>query len=116
MSRAMRASDRPYLLCAAGVIACSLALAAPPLLAETWIGAWATSPQHWTPGRLQSFRNQTIRLIVHTTTGGPRARVRISNVFGDQPLTIGAAHMARRASGADIDPATDRALTFGGKP
>jgi len=82
---------------------------------EHWIGTWGASPQHWLLGRLQSFENQSIRLIVHTSAGGKRVRIRISNAFGDQPLHIGAAHIARRASAADVDAATDRRLTFSGQ-
>ncbi|MDQ3745255.1 MAG: SGNH/GDSL hydrolase family protein [Acidobacteriota bacterium] len=83
--------------------------------AGRWIGTWAAAPQLAVPGRAQTFRNQTLRLIVHVSAGGKRVRVRLSNVFGDQPLVIGGAHVARRASGSDIDPASDRALTFGGR-
>jgi lysophospholipase L1-like esterase len=54
-----------------------------------------------------------LRLIVHTTAAGKTVRVTISNVFGDQPLVIGSAHVARRVTGANIDPASDRALMFG---
>lgn len=82
---------------------------------EHWIGTWAASPQHWLLGRLASFENQTVRLIVHTSASGNRVRIRLSNEFGDQPLHVGAAHIARRATGAEIDPSTDRALTFSGK-
>lgn len=47
--------------------------------------------------------------------GGSRWRVRLSNEFGDGPLTIAAAHIAR-AMGADtIDPASDIELSFGGR-
>lgn len=52
---------------------------------------------------------------MHTSAGGKRIRVKLSNVFGDQPLAVGGAHVARRASGADVDPASDRVLTFGGR-
>ncbi|HSP14735.1 MAG TPA: SGNH/GDSL hydrolase family protein [Thermoanaerobaculia bacterium] len=83
---------------------------------QHWIGTWAAAPQHWMPGRLLSFRNQTLRLIVHTSAGGTKVRIKISNTFGDQPLLIGRAHIARRAAGADIDPISDRALTFHGQP
>src|SRR5215470_1223926 len=82
---------------------------------EHWIGTWAASPQHWLLGGLQSFENQTIRLIVHTSAGGKRVRVRLSNAFGEQPLHIGAAHIARRTTGAEIDPASDHALAFSGQ-
>jgi len=64
-------------------------------------------------GHAQTFRNQTLRLIVHASAGGKRVRVRISNAFGDQPLVIGSAHIARRAAAANIDPGSDRTLTFG---
>ena len=77
-----------------------------------WIGTWAAAPQAAIKGRVQTFHNQTLRLIVHTSVGGKKVRVKIANTFGDQPLHIGAAHIARRASEADIDPASDRALKF----
>ena len=81
-----------------------------------WIGTWATAPQPAIPSQVQTFRNQTLRLIVHASAGGAKARIKISNTYGDQPLVIGAAHIARRTSGADIDPASDHALTFNGHP
>jgi lysophospholipase L1-like esterase len=82
---------------------------------QQWIGTWAASPQAPRPGRVQTFRNQTLRLVVHTSAGGSKARVRISNVFGDQPLVVAGAHIARRTAEAGIDPATDRALLFRGR-
>ena len=82
---------------------------------DNWIGTWATAPQAAIPGNAQSVRNQTLRLIVHTSAGGKKVRVKFSNTFGDKPLIIGSAHIACRAAGADIDPASDRALTFRGR-
>ena len=32
---------------------------------------------------------QSLRLIVHTSIGGEKVRIKISNTFGDQPLLIG---------------------------
>jgi lysophospholipase L1-like esterase len=83
-----------------------------PAITQHWIGTWATAAQPFMPATLQTFRNQTLRLIVHTSAGGTKVRIRISNTFGDHPLVIGSAHIARRATGADIDPASDRALAF----
>ena len=77
-----------------------------------WIGAWGAASQPSLPGKPETFRNQTLRLIVHISGGGTKVRIRISNLYGEHPLIIGAAHIARRTSGADIDPASDRALTF----
>ena len=81
-----------------------------------WIGTWATAAQPARPSAVQTFRNQTLRLIVHTSVAGTKVRITFSNTFGDRPLAIGSAHIARRSSGADIDPASDRALTFRGRP
>ena len=81
-----------------------------------WIGTWATAPQPPQPGHIKSFKNQTLRLIVHVSAGGTRVRIKISNTFGDHPLMIGSAHIARRTDGADIDPNSDRTLKFEGKP
>src|SRR5437868_5779443 len=80
-----------------------------------WIGTWATSAQHFVPESLQTYRNQSLRLIVHTSVGGKKVRIKISNTFGDQPLLIGGAHIARRTNAAEIDPASDRTLKFSGK-
>lgn len=82
---------------------------------ERWIGTWAASPQPFMPGNLQSFRNQSLRLIVHTSAGGTKLRITISNAFGDHPLLIGHAHIARRNTEADIDPTSDRTLMFHGR-
>ena len=67
------------------------------------------------PGHVQSFRNQTLRLIVHISTGGTKVRIKISNTFGDHPLVIGSGHIARRTDAAEIDPKSDRTLKFQGK-
>jgi lysophospholipase L1-like esterase len=57
----------------------------------------------------------TIREIVHTTIGGDHVRLRISNEYGDQPITVGGVHLARRVSGSSVDAATDKVITFAGK-
>jgi lysophospholipase L1-like esterase len=62
------------------------------------------------------FNNQTLRQIVHTSVGGSRLRVVLSNAYGTAPLTIGAAHVALREQGASIQKASGRTLTFSGRP
>ena len=93
----------------------SLLAAAQNPSGKQWIGTWATAPQPPEPGHVKSLRNQTLRLIAHISTGGARVRIKISNTFGDHPLVIGGAHIARRTNMADIDPKTDRILKFEGK-
>ena len=90
-----------------------------PASDDRWIDAWAVS---YTPttvnGTLQSsriFENQTLRLNVFAKLGGARARVKFTNRYTNVPLAIGGAHVALRSTGASIDPATDRTITFGGQ-
>lgn len=82
---------------------------------KQWIGTWATAAQPFLPKSLQTYRNQSLRLIVHTSAGGTKVRIKISNTYGGRPLLIGAAHIAHRTAAADIDPHSDRMLKFSGK-
>ena len=83
--------------------------------AQHWVGTWATAPAG-VAGTAEQFRDETLRLIVHASAGGDRVRIRISNVFGTEPLAVGAAHVARRETGARLVAGTDRTVTFGGRP
>src|SRR5215831_17469512 len=89
---------------------------------DHWVTTWAASPQQArggpppaaqaaAPGGGQrgpgapagnpaptSFNDQTIRMIVHTSLGGRRARVTLSNAYGNVPLKIGSAHIAQRGT------------------
>jgi lysophospholipase L1-like esterase len=59
--------------------------------------------------------NQTLRQIVHTSVGGDRVRVVLSNVFGTAPLEIGAAAILPREQGAAVRTADAKPLSFGGR-
>ncbi|WP_250404665.1 SGNH/GDSL hydrolase family protein [Streptomyces cellostaticus] len=54
------------------------------------------------------------RLVVHTSVAGSALRVRLSNAFGDRPLTVDSVHVGLRRTGAALVPGSDRPLTFGG--
>jgi lysophospholipase L1-like esterase len=94
---------------------CTIAQAkAPP--ARHWTGTWGAAPASGPQGDgVESFSEQTVRLIVHTSVGGTQVRIRLSNEFGSTPMRVGAAHIALRKSGADIVPGSDRVLSFGGQ-
>ena len=64
----------------------------------------------------RGFYDQTVRMIVHTSIGGSKVRIKLSSPFGSAPVTIGGAHIALRANGSDIAAASDHALAFNGKP
>jgi hypothetical protein len=80
--------------------------------------AVATPPpgQTFAPLPFVHFTNQTLRQIVHTSIGGAKARVLISNAYGTAPVTIGAAHIALRDKEGSIRAASGGALTFSGRP
>ena len=65
--------------------------------------------------RVTTLSNQTVRMILRTSIGGRRARVKLSNAFGSTPVLVGAAHIAKRGTGSAIVAGSDRALTFAGK-
>jgi lysophospholipase L1-like esterase len=67
------------------------------------------------PFRVTTLNNQTVRMILRTSIGGRRMRVKLSNAFGMPAVAVGSAHVARRGTDAGIVAGTDRALTFGGK-
>src|SRR5262249_34938234 len=88
---------------------------------KDWVGSWACSQQIPEPHNAlnpDDLRDATLRQIVHLTMGGKTLRVHISNAFGTMPLRFTSVHTAQPlAPGeAKIDPATDKALTFSGKP
>jgi lysophospholipase L1-like esterase len=62
------------------------------------------------------FDNQTLREIVHTSAGGSSVRVRLSNAYGRESVTIQSAHIALRDHDSSITTGSDHALTFGGRP
>jgi len=96
--------------------------APPPFMASTCprpaapaTPAAAPAPgQTFGPQPFVQFTNQTLRQIVHSTLGGSRARVVLSNVYGTAPVTIGAAHLALRGKDDAIQTG-GRPLTFSGR-
>ena len=85
---------------------------------EHWVGTWGTSPQLTEPRNLPpqpGLSSNTLRQVVHVSIGGKKLRVRFSNVFGDAPVTMDAAHIALSAGDGAIKIETDKTLTFDGK-
>ena len=79
-----------------------------------WIGTWATAPVPAHVGNAGAV-DETLREIVHVSVGSNQfLRVTLTNEFGVEPLTIGAAGAAIRTGGNEIGKQV--ALTFGGKP
>jgi len=89
---------------------------------DHWVGTWAASPyaavNRTDPAGnlLMGSSDTTFREIVHISLGGPIVRIVLSNEFGTDPLSIGAANIALTTGNGEIDPAAASTLTFGGRP
>ncbi|WP_369387075.1 SGNH/GDSL hydrolase family protein [Streptomyces sp. CG1] len=71
---------------------------------------WAASADRVGEG----IAGRSYRLIVHTSVGGTGLRVRVTNAFGDRPLTLDGGYAGLCGRGAALRPGSDRRLTFGG--
>ncbi|MGW1541513.1 GDSL-type esterase/lipase family protein [Streptomyces sp. NPDC002309] len=76
-----------------------------------WTGSWATATSGYPA--VGPWTDRTLRLVVHTSAGGPMVRLRFDNTFATAPVQIGGATVALRDTGAAAR-ATPVALTFGG--
>ena len=103
-------------------------LIASPAFAQRWVTSWAGSVQGPYPVGNPSAQpdlsfaltdnavhDQTFRLIVRPTVWGRRARLRFSNAFGKQPLTIDTVFVGMQMSGAAITPGSNKPVTFKAK-
>lgn len=81
-----------------------------------FLGTWTASPQApLSEGTsAQGFENETLRLMTRTSVGGHGVRIRLSNAFGEAPVTFDRVSLGIRAEGATIAPGTLQEVTFGG--
>lgn len=85
-----------------------------------WVASWATAQMVPTGENIAAdtdLTDATLRQIVRLSLGGKQLRVRLSNVFGTEPLAIDAASVARAGpfGSAAIDTANAHTLSFGGE-
>ncbi|WP_378732101.1 SGNH/GDSL hydrolase family protein [Nocardia brasiliensis] len=86
-----------------------------------WDAVWVTAQQRpvaasaaeWA---ISGFTNQTVRQVVRVGGRGEKIRVRLSNVYGQVPLEVTGATIARSAGGAAVHPDTVRPLMIGLRP
>ena len=118
-------------LLVAALLLAPLGAAAQTVAMEHWVTAWTGAAQGPYPSGFPSAQpvlalafpaadggahDQSFRLILRPDTWGEAARLRFSNAYGAQPLTLDAVHVAMQMSGAALMPATSRAVTFDGRP
>ncbi|MFC9845465.1 SGNH/GDSL hydrolase family protein [Streptomyces sp. NPDC060223] len=90
---------------------------AAPASTGTWVGAWSASPGGGEPGTAANgMADRSVRNIIHTSAGGTRARITLSNLYGRQDLSVTHATIAvaETANSATAEPDTMTRLTFGG--
>ncbi|MFJ9895175.1 SGNH/GDSL hydrolase family protein [Streptomyces sp. NPDC091280] len=91
--------------------------AADPVSAGTWVGAWSAAPVGGEPGTEPAgMAGRSVRNVVHTSAAGTSARITLSNLYGQSPLTVTHASIALAAGHGSSAAAagTMRRLTFGG--
>ncbi|WP_149824795.1 SGNH/GDSL hydrolase family protein [Streptomyces tailanensis] len=91
---------------------------AAPASTGVWVGAWSASPSGPEAGtETNGLAGHSVRNVVHTSAAGTSARVTLSNLYGQRPLTITHASLAVAATANTPAAAADtmRRLTFAGK-
>ncbi|MGQ0334795.1 SGNH/GDSL hydrolase family protein [Halomonas elongata] len=88
---------------------------------NTWTATWIASPQpRWDgdfalpTGLPFHLWQQTIRQVAKVSVGGNRLRIVVSNAYGNRPLNIGAARVAK-AGDESSTLGTGEPLTFSGQ-
>jgi lysophospholipase L1-like esterase len=105
---------RSGLLAAVAIVTIALTTGGPATAASPWVTAWAAGQQSTTtltPPPM--FSDQTVRLVVHSRADGRAVRIRLSNTFGDRPVTFGRASVGLSAGGGAVVAGTLRTVTFG---
>jgi lysophospholipase L1-like esterase len=78
----------------------------------SWVAAWALPVS----GTSDGFSDQTLRVVLAPNFGGDQVRVRLSNAFGDRPVTFAKAAVGLVDTGAALRAGSSKPLTFGGVP
>jgi lysophospholipase L1-like esterase len=96
-------------------LACLLALpgtaAAASCTTPHWVAAWTAVPTDATTG---GFDNQTLRQIVVPHIAATTLRLRLSNRYGAEPLTVDHTTLGRQSAGAEVAAGTLQNVTFAG--
>ncbi|WLW54694.1 SGNH/GDSL hydrolase family protein [Streptomyces sp. YU58] len=90
---------------------------AAPVSTGVWVGSWSAAPVGAEPGtETEGLAGRSVRNVVHTSVGGTSARITLSNLYGQSPLTVTHASIAVAAGSGTAAATADsmRRLTFGG--
>lgn len=84
-----------------------------------WIGTWSAPMLSFQEdanpdGSFNVISQQTLRQSFRSSIGGTMVRIQLSNLFGQQSLTLSDVHFAKANSDSTTVAGTDRKLTFNG--
>jgi lysophospholipase L1-like esterase len=83
----------------------------PPAPARHRVVTWGASADQQGAGPA----DRSYRMIVHTSVGGTGLRVRLTNAFGDHPVTFASAYAGLQKQGAQLVRGSNRRLAFAGQ-
>ncbi|WP_281310344.1 SGNH/GDSL hydrolase family protein [Flavobacterium flavigenum] len=86
---------------------------------KNWVGTWATAQMLVEPNNMPpepGLAENTIRQIIRVSIGGKQLRMRFSNIFSDQPTVLKSVSVANVVTAPEIDPTTQKILSFNGNP
>jgi lysophospholipase L1-like esterase len=99
------------------VVGCALGTGSREPDVPHWVGTWEAAPQLTETHNLPpapGLAGATLRQVAHLSLGGAALRLRMSNEFGDAPLSIASVHIARSAGDDRTEASSDVAVLFGG--
>jgi lysophospholipase L1-like esterase len=85
---------------------------------NVWVGTWGTASQLIEPANMPpapGLSGNTLRQVVCVSIGGKSLRLKFSNEFSKNPVTMHAVQIAVSTGGSQIDGSTTKTLKFNGK-
>ncbi len=82
---------------------------------KVWTATWSTAPQLVEPGNMPpapGLSNNTLRQVMRVSIGGKSIRVKLSNEFSTNPVTMLEVQIAASKGGSAIDASTIKKLKF----
>ncbi|HOA85330.1 MAG TPA: lipase, partial [Bacillota bacterium] len=80
-----------------------------------WVAGWGASISYVAQNYADYFKDQTFRYVIFPTINAKALRLHFSNQYGTESVTVDKVYLAQRTTGEFVDPATNAAVTFGGK-
>src|SRR3979490_1971920 len=120
----------PWLIFAIVAILLVLPPSASAERGQKWVASWAGPAQgpypvgnpsaqpdqrFAFPSATTGAKDQTFRLVLRPSIWGRQARIRLTNAFGTQPLSIDGAFVGLQLGGPALTKGTTRPVTFAGK-